>query len=225
MSEVSSRPNRSNANVPARARILEAATALFWRDGYHQVSVDTICLAAGVQKGSFYHAFSSKADLLCETITRVRDADLGDLQAIHRGDAAPDHRLRSHIEWFGISQRRLKAKYGFVPGTFDMVLDVQAPDEARVIIRDARSRYQAILDKAVIDVLAPVARRVDMASWLSSSVRQLIDGALIGARLSDSLSGFDLLPETIFAFLGIQPAPFGLYLSHGTAWTASAALD
>lgn len=46
-----------------RARILEAANALFSKNGYDATSVAEICQAAEVSKGAFYHHFPSKHDV------------------------------------------------------------------------------------------------------------------------------------------------------------------
>ncbi|PKL24660.1 MAG: hypothetical protein CVV47_09505 [Spirochaetae bacterium HGW-Spirochaetae-3] len=64
-------PNRvpTSRDVQARetrARIYEAAWQLIGAEGFAKVSVDRICGRAGVAKGSFYHHFKSKADLIVE---------------------------------------------------------------------------------------------------------------------------------------------------------------
>jgi len=46
-----------------KRKLLDAAHALIWANSYSRVSVDDICRAAGVQKGSFYHFFPSKSEL------------------------------------------------------------------------------------------------------------------------------------------------------------------
>jgi TetR/AcrR family transcriptional repressor of nem operon len=43
----------------ARERLLKAANELTWKQCYNAVTVDAICDAAGVKKGSFYHYFES----------------------------------------------------------------------------------------------------------------------------------------------------------------------
>lgn len=43
-----------------RERLLKSAKSLFLLNGLHPVTVDDICLAAGVSKGGFYHHFPNK---------------------------------------------------------------------------------------------------------------------------------------------------------------------
>ncbi|WP_310766944.1 TetR/AcrR family transcriptional regulator [Mycobacterium sp. Z3061] len=47
----------------ARDRIVSTAARLFLERSYHDVGVEELCAVADVRKGSFYHYFSSKADL------------------------------------------------------------------------------------------------------------------------------------------------------------------
>lgn len=47
-----------------REQLVENGIALFKQYGYENVSVDRICKESSVTKGSFYHYFHSKADLL-----------------------------------------------------------------------------------------------------------------------------------------------------------------
>src|SRR5262245_21809153 len=53
------------ADPAARKKILEAARTLFLEKGYEGASVDDICKAAKLTKGSFFHYFDSK-DEVCE---------------------------------------------------------------------------------------------------------------------------------------------------------------
>lgn len=51
----------------SRARLLEAAATLTYRDGVH-IGVDALCKAAGVSKRSMYQLFASKGDLLAASL-------------------------------------------------------------------------------------------------------------------------------------------------------------
>ncbi|MDG1287908.1 MAG: TetR/AcrR family transcriptional regulator [Rickettsiales bacterium] len=48
--------------------ILQKAMMLFWENSYESVGVERICQEADVQKGSFYHFFSSKETLAVELV-------------------------------------------------------------------------------------------------------------------------------------------------------------
>jgi TetR/AcrR family transcriptional regulator, transcriptional repressor for nem operon len=48
----------------ARQRLIEAARDVIYAHSYEAVSVDELCAAAGVNKSSFYHFFSSKQELV-----------------------------------------------------------------------------------------------------------------------------------------------------------------
>lgn len=54
------------AKQSTKERIIQAAWALFEEKGFDNVSVDEIVAAAKSSKGSFYHYFSKKEDLLVE---------------------------------------------------------------------------------------------------------------------------------------------------------------
>ena len=67
-----------------RERILAAARRLFHERSYASTGIAEICREARVVKGSFYHFFPSKEELLAETITRnwaQLDALLDNLEA------------------------------------------------------------------------------------------------------------------------------------------------
>lgn len=57
---------RTNAigNRPARDRLLDAATELFYEHGVHTVGIDTIIERAAVAKATLYNAFGSKEELV-----------------------------------------------------------------------------------------------------------------------------------------------------------------
>lgn len=52
----------------ARERLVGTAVRLFHERGYTAVSVADICDAAGLKKGSFYHFFPSKLELVLEAL-------------------------------------------------------------------------------------------------------------------------------------------------------------
>src|SRR5678816_3428725 len=49
---------------PTRARIVQAASALFYNEGIRRVSVDEVAAKAGLTKRTLYYHFKSKDDLV-----------------------------------------------------------------------------------------------------------------------------------------------------------------
>ena len=65
-----------------KQEFLDAAQKLFYEQGYDQTSVNTIIEAVGVSKGTFYHYFNSKEDLLDALAERVARQRLEQLHSI-----------------------------------------------------------------------------------------------------------------------------------------------
>jgi len=57
----------------ARDRLITSASQLFRERGFSSVGVAQLCETAGVNKGSFYHFFPSKRELLIEVLARAWD--------------------------------------------------------------------------------------------------------------------------------------------------------
>lgn len=58
----------------SREKIIEAATALFHKWGYHATSLDDILEASGVCRSNFYYHFPSKEDLGMEVLRQQAEA-------------------------------------------------------------------------------------------------------------------------------------------------------
>lgn len=55
----------------SRIKILEAATRLFARKGFHASTIDNITQAAGLSRGALYWHFSSKSEVLAAVVERL----------------------------------------------------------------------------------------------------------------------------------------------------------
>ncbi len=54
--------------IPSRLKLLEAATDVVRAKGYAATTVDDLCAAAGVTKGSFFHHFKSKEEMVLAAV-------------------------------------------------------------------------------------------------------------------------------------------------------------
>ena len=59
---------REESSGNHKKAIIEVAKELISKDGYNKISVDRICKAAGVAKGSFYIHYKSKEDIIPDLI-------------------------------------------------------------------------------------------------------------------------------------------------------------
>lgn len=90
-------------SVPdVRERVLETASALFYRRGVRAVGVDLVVEEAGVAKTSLYRHFRTKDDLVAAFLAR-EDEDFwrtwDEVSDRHRENPAAE--LAAHLEWIG----------------------------------------------------------------------------------------------------------------------------
>ena len=77
-----------------KERIIKISETLFFQKGYDKVSVQLITREVGIAKGTFYHHFISKADLLNEIVNRKVDTQVKNLIEIKdKPDLNPLDRL------------------------------------------------------------------------------------------------------------------------------------
>lgn len=60
---------KRNKGKPARERIIDAASKLFYREGIRAVSVDAVAAEARLTKKTLYYHFQSKDDLIAEYLS------------------------------------------------------------------------------------------------------------------------------------------------------------
>ncbi len=84
-------PTDTSSTEVVGARVLQAAVVAFSRHGYFEVTLDEVCRAAGIAKGSLYRHFASKEELFFAA-ARSAGASSAARLAASRGafGAAPD---------------------------------------------------------------------------------------------------------------------------------------
>lgn len=122
--------------------LFDKAAALFAEKGYHGTSIADLARAMDLQKGSLYHYFKSKEDLLFQLLDDYISRALGEIEEIMRAELKPEVRLERFMLFYT----------GFYAGDRDRLIllindiDQLGPErKARVLARE-RLYYQALTD-------------------------------------------------------------------------------
>lgn len=97
-------------------RIIETALNLVWQSNYSSVSVDDICKAADVRKGSFYYHFPSKLDLTVAAVECYYQQKKANLDQIFSLSDSPLKRINNFFDYASEKAKKDRELYGRVMG-------------------------------------------------------------------------------------------------------------
>jgi AcrR family transcriptional regulator len=166
----------SHGTVDVRERILETASALFYRRGVRAVGVDLVVEEAGVAKTSLYRYFRTKDDLIAAFLRR-EDEDFwrywDSVSERHRENAKAE--LEGQLEWIG--ERVGRPNYRGCPqiNVAAEFPDIDHPARAVAIAHkgELRRRLRLIAERL------QVQRPDELAAQLSL----LINGAFVSSQM------------------------------------------
>ena len=160
----------------AAERLVNAMAGLVHQRGYLAVGVDDVCRAAGVKKGSFYHFFASKRDLMLAALDRQAQAGERHLFRPALGsDVPPLKRIERLLETAALFETSNKTQGGFVLGCpFGNLAAEVGGSEPLLTKRAAEALYK--LSDSVREALAEAKRRGDVPRTLN--VRKTTDALL-----------------------------------------------
>ena len=93
-----------------RLEIIDAAAALFERDGYENTNVSDIVRQVGVAQGLFYYYFKSKAEVLLSVFDRLLETRLESYMALlNAPDTTPLERVHNVVRGLGELFDRMEA--------------------------------------------------------------------------------------------------------------------
>ena len=101
---------------PAKEKLLDSASALFYEDGIGATAVDDVVRAAGVSKPTLYAHFGSKAELVAAVLERRHAARAEELEAIEGGPLAVFDWLAGFYERDGRPRLRVRQRRGGAHG-------------------------------------------------------------------------------------------------------------
>jgi len=192
-----------------RQTLIDTALALIWSNSYGAVSVDDICRAAEVKKGSFYHFFPSKVDLALAAMDHSHRAMKPLYDDIFSPARPPMQRFERLAAVIIEKQAETLKLYGRVCGCSDTSLSCEmAGLEERIRVKfeelaQLKKRYyENALRDLVDDGLLP--RETDVKAKAHEVFAYLL-GQMTLARIQNDLAPLkrDLWPG-LLGLLGVQ---------------------
>jgi TetR/AcrR family transcriptional repressor of nem operon len=176
------------ADSPTKDKLLAAAQELMLAKGYTATSVEEVCQAAGLTKGSFFHYFQGKEDLGMAVAQRFAAAKRDRFQAApFRRQADPLDRVFGHIDFLIEMVRSPLAAKGCLLGTFVQEL-AQTHPNIRAVCAACFDTTARDLEQ---DLEEAKARHAPRASWNARSLAEhliaVVQGAIILAKAKQDL--------------------------------------
>ena len=197
------------AKTNTKDRLVETAIEMVWKNSYSSVSVDDICKAADIRKGSFYHYFKSKAELALEAMERHYQSSKADFDKAFSPTNTPIERFENLSVLAYEKQKRTLKEYGHVCGCPFATLgsEMASQDDAirkkaDKIFRSHECYYESALRDMVATGLLPEG--TDIAAR-AKEVSSYICGQVTMARVQNSLKPLEGdLKEGLFRLLGVD---------------------
>lgn len=176
-----------------RRRILDVASRLFREKGFDAVSVAEVMKAAGFTHGGFYGHFSSKDDLVAETVAHALSGDGGDGKG-----------LRAYLDAYLSPRHRDNAADGCPVAGLASDLRHQTAEARAAMTKGLRSQIDRI-GQALPGPDTADRRRAAIGSWAA------MVGAVILSRATNDPALSDEILEQTRAWIeaGISQLPAG----------------
>lgn len=158
-----------------RRRILDVASRLFRDKGFDAVSVAEVMKAVGLTHGGFYGHFSSKDDLVAQTLAHILAVD---------SDGGGD--LRAYVGSYLSPRHRDNAAGGCPTAGLAAAIRHQSPAARSAMTEGLRSQIDRI-GKALPTLEAADRRRVAIGSWAAMVGAVILARAIDDPALSDEV--------------------------------------
>jgi TetR/AcrR family transcriptional regulator, transcriptional repressor for nem operon len=131
------------------AAAIDAAAKVFWDQGYHATSIDDLCEATGLLRGSLYSAFGDKKGMMLAAIDQYAEKNLARL-AESLGSSEPTREgLRSALLYYTRTATVLAGRHGCLVTNTALEMLPGDPDVEERVERIFR-RMTSLLSATVI---------------------------------------------------------------------------
>ncbi len=162
-----------------RSRILTEAGRLFREKGFDVVSVAEVMKAVGLTHGGFYGHFSSKDDLVAQTLAHVLAAG-----ADEEGD------FRAYVGSYLSPRHRDNPAAGCPTAGLAAAIRHQNPAARSAMTEGLRSQITRI-EKALPELDPATRRRAAIGSWAA-----MVGAVILARAIDDSVLSDEILEQT-----------------------------
>jgi TetR/AcrR family transcriptional repressor of nem operon len=148
---------KQKATQDTKQILIDTASELIWKSSYGAVSVDDICKAANVKKGSFYHFFPSKVDLALAALEEFYQSKKMAYDKIFSPQTPALKRFEQMADFVVELQEKAAAKHGQVCGCPHASLGCEMAgqeDSIRQKLQDLTGRFERYYESAIRDLIA-----------------------------------------------------------------------
>jgi TetR/AcrR family transcriptional repressor of nem operon len=199
----------SRSGNDTKQKLIDTAKQMIWQSSYGAVSVDNICKMAGVQKGSFYHFFASKAALAIAAIEQDYALWEPAYERAFSEEFFPVRRLENFLDVLVQKQKYVLDKYGRVCGCPYTALACELVGQEDDLAKKVDAIYahnKRYISKAINDLIRDglLSNDVDIDAKLEEMTAYLI-GRMTLARIENSMDHFERdLRSGFFKILDIK---------------------
>jgi TetR/AcrR family transcriptional repressor of nem operon len=195
-----------------RERLFKAAHDLVSTRGYAAVSVDDMCVRAGVKKGSFYHFFASKGALVAAAVEEHWVQRAAQMDRIFSPSRPPLERLQLYFDDLCQTQVEHKREHGYALGCPLLSIGCEvAEQEPQLAVATQRVLERLLLyfESALRDAQAQgaIEARAEDVPELARALFSYVEGALAQVRLRNDPELLRGLAAGALRFLSVEPSP------------------
>lgn len=198
-----------------KSKLLLTANDLIWQSSYGFVSVDDICKAAGIKKGSFYYYFSSKAELAVAVMEESYQGYALEISSIFSSKLSPIERFETLADFVYKKQKLACDKYGRVCGCPFASLGSEMAGNEELIQKKADeilhlqgNMFKETLQEMVDSGLLPI--QTDISNTSSQIITSIL-GQVMVARIQNNLSNLKKdVRLSLFQTLGLETTTSGM---------------
>jgi TetR/AcrR family transcriptional repressor of nem operon len=196
----------------ARQRLIVAAREVIYAQSYEAVSVDELCAAAGVNKSSFYHYFSSKQDLVLVALeSQWQQLEETYLKPAFADHLPPQEQILRLFELMLQGQQAQKERSGHMYGcpVGNLTLEMSTLDE---VIREHTTRifqrWLAYLERMLREAKAQGSVPATLDTALTAqALLAYFEGVLLLAKGLNDPALIQSLRMGVLALMQYQGAP------------------